>query len=164
MSWRNLLAFSALVWVASTGAVAAAPFDASIKSETRSPITQLAQRPQQLEQLDLSNAQQAQIRAIRDRYKGQTEQQRQTLRTAREQLKELMAGNASANEIRAQHNTVTSLQQQMADSHLEMMLEIREILTIEQREQLAQMTEERQNNRPERPRPTNRSGNGSVRR
>ncbi|MDY6784491.1 MAG: Spy/CpxP family protein refolding chaperone [Cyanobacteriota bacterium] len=92
-----------------------------------------------LQQLDLTPQQTEQIRAIKEQERSASEGLRQQMQAAREQMESLLAGNASADQLRQQHNTVQGLRQQMGDRRFETMLQVREILTPEQRAQLAQM-------------------------
>jgi Spy/CpxP family protein refolding chaperone len=57
-----------------------------------------------------------------------------------------MAGNASADEIRAKHRQVQELRQQMEEVSFESMLAMREVLTPEQRSQFARLIEQRRAN------------------
>ena len=62
-----------------------------------------------LEELNLSQAQQDQIKAIREQYKPQMEANRDAVQAAREELKDSMAGTASDNELRQKHNQLHTL-------------------------------------------------------
>ncbi len=104
-----------------------------------------------LQQLNLSQDQMQQIQAIRDRYKGQMEQRGQALRQAQQELGNLMAGTASSNDIRDKHRQVEQLRQQLAQMRFESMLEIRDVLSPDQRRQLSQMMQQRRENGPPRP-------------
>lgn len=97
-----------------------------------------------LEQLNLSPQQQQQLSAIRQKYKGQMEPIRQQLRTNQDELRRLMASDtANAASIRAKHDQITGLRQQLNQLRFESMLESREILSPEQRQQLAQQMNNR---------------------
>lgn len=104
-----------------------------------------------LQQLNLSQDQMQKIQAIRDRYKGQMEQRGQALRQAQQELGNLMAGTASANEIRDKHRQVEQLRQQLAEMRFESMLETRDVLSTDQRRQLGQMMQQRRENGTPRP-------------
>ena len=86
------------------------------------------------------------IQEIRDRYKGQLEQRSQSVRQAQQELGTLMAGTASTSQIREKHRQVTQLRQQLADLRFESMLEMREILSADQRRQLANLMQQREKN------------------
>jgi protein CpxP len=115
-----------------------------------------------LEELDLSDAQKQEIKAIHERGRNQSQPTRDQLRQAQEQLKNLMAGTASESAIRSQYAQVKALRQQMADIRFDHMLEVREVMTPAQRQEFAQLMESRReqwrsnrgnrNNRPGRSR------------
>ena len=93
-----------------------------------------------LQQLNLSPQQQQQLSAIRQKYRGQMEPLRQQLRANQNELRQLMASDsANAASIRAKHDQIASLRQQLDQLRFESMLESREILSPEQRQQLAQL-------------------------
>lgn len=96
-----------------------------------------------LKSLNLTNQQQAQLKAIRDQYEPQRQTLEEQLRTGHDKMRDLMTGNASDEEIRAQHRQMQQLQSQMADQRLESMLAMRKVLTPEQRSQLGQMMDDR---------------------
>ncbi|MFB2975647.1 Spy/CpxP family protein refolding chaperone [Microseira sp. BLCC-F43] len=102
--------------------------------------------PRWIGQLNLTPDQMQRMQAIRQVYQNQISQRAQALRQAETELTGLIASNADSNQIRAKHNQVLSLRQQLAQVRFESMLEMREVLTPEQRRQLAQrMTQGRQN-------------------
>ncbi|MEM9541842.1 MAG: Spy/CpxP family protein refolding chaperone [Cyanobacteria bacterium P01_E01_bin.42] len=92
-----------------------------------------------LEQLNLSDAQQQQIQAIREQAKANSEGLREEMKSAREQMRSLMSGNASESELRQQYQTIENLRDRASDRRFETMLQIREVLTPAQRTQLAEM-------------------------
>ncbi|WP_430540984.1 Spy/CpxP family protein refolding chaperone [Roseofilum capinflatum] len=96
-----------------------------------------------MQQLNLSEQQQQQIQAIRERYEPQLSQSREATQQAREQLRNLMTGNANENQIRAQHQQVQQLAQQMGNLHFESMMEIRGVLDESQRQQFGEMMNQR---------------------
>ncbi|MDY7015727.1 MAG: Spy/CpxP family protein refolding chaperone [Cyanobacteriota bacterium] len=97
------------------------------------------ERGERLQQLNLTPEQTEQIRAIKEQARSANEGLREQMQSAREQMQSLMAGNASADRLRQQHNTIQTLHQQMSDRRFDTMLQVREILTPEQRAQLAEM-------------------------
>ncbi len=98
-----------------------------------------------LKELNLSPEQIQKIREIRNQYKDRLSQQRQAVQQAQRELKDLMAGNASADQVRQKHSQMQTLQQQLADTRMESMLAIRAILTPEQRQKLTEvMRQQRQ--------------------
>ena len=98
-----------------------------------------------LQELNLTPAQVQQMQAIRNRYRGQLTQQSQALRQAHQQLRNLMAGTASESQIRDQHRQVAALKQKVEDLRFESMLEMRRVLTAEQRRQFANHMQKRRN-------------------
>lgn len=115
----------------------------------------------ELERLNLSSEQRQDIEDIRNQYQEETQGLRQEMREAKQQLQQLMSSNASDGDLRSQHDRVTDLHQEMAQTRFEQMLEIRSVLTPEQREQWAgQMQERRQGGRGER---GNRGNRGNRR-
>ena len=91
------------------------------------------------EKLDLTDEQSAQIEAIHDKYRAANEENYQQLQQAREEMRSLLTSDANPNQLRQQHQEMQSLRQQLGNSHFETMLEIREVLTSEQRQELAEM-------------------------
>lgn len=112
-----------------------------------------------MQNLNLSEQQQQQIQAIRDRYESQFEQNRNAMEQAREQLRTLMTGNANDNQIRAQHQQVQQLAQQMGNLHFESMMEIRNVLDATQRQQFGEMMNQRRDRFGSENGPGNRRGN-----
>lgn len=88
-----------------------------------------------LDRLNLSEDQRESIEAIVQQSRSRSEQQRQQLQAARERMRSLMTGNASAEQLRQQHNEVQRLQQALGEQRFETMLQIRNELTPEQRAQ-----------------------------
>lgn len=106
--------------------------------------------PRWIGELNLTPDQMQQMQAIRSRYQNQISQRAQALRQAESELQQLMASNADTNQIRTKHNQVQSLRQQLAQVRFESMLEMRQVLTPEQRRQLAQRMNQRRQNFPNR--------------
>ena len=96
------------------------------------------------DQLNLSADQKQKIQAVRDKYKGQITQRMEAVRQARQELKTMMAGTASANQIRDKNTQITGLKKQLDDVQLESTLAIREILTPAQRTKLSELMKQRQ--------------------
>jgi Spy/CpxP family protein refolding chaperone len=100
-----------------------------------------------MEQLNLSDAQKQQMSAIRQKYQGQTQQLQDKIRSERQKLQDMMAGTASEAAIRSQHQQVNQLSQQMHNLRFESMLEMRQVLTPEQRRQFAQLMQQHRGGR-----------------
>jgi protein CpxP len=102
-----------------------------------------------LKQLNLSTEQLQKIKAIRDRDLARIQELAQQSRQANTELRDLLGGSESSDVIRAKHNQVLNLQQELRKQHFERMLAMREILTPQQRSQLKEIM---QKNRPNHPR------------
>lgn len=95
------------------------------------------------EQLELSTEQTQQIETIQQQSKSATEALRQQLRENHQQMQSLIASDASDDELRQQHDRIQALRQQLNDSRFETRLQIREVLTPEQRNRLAELMQQR---------------------
>jgi periplasmic protein CpxP/Spy len=104
-----------------------------------------------LRDLDLSPDQMQKIRAIRGQYQEKLMSQRQAARQAQRELRTLMAGDASIEEIRQKYRTVQTLHQQVADTQFNSLLEMRQVLTPPQRQKFAERMEQRRNPEMRRP-------------
>lgn len=96
-----------------------------------------------LQQLDLTSEQSAQIEAIQERSKTDNQTLWQQMQTNRQEMQSLLTSNASADELRATHQNVQNIQQELGNNRFETMLEIREVLTPEQRTQMAELMSQR---------------------
>jgi periplasmic protein CpxP/Spy len=96
-----------------------------------------------LEQLNLTDAQKRQIAAIRQKYQGQMKQLREGLRSDRQELESLMAGNATDGQIRAKHQEIERSRQKLSDLRFQSLLEMRQVLTPDQRSKFARLMQER---------------------
>lgn len=96
-----------------------------------------------LQQLNLSQEQMQQIQNIRNQYQSQFQAQMEQMQQTRQQMQNLLASDASEGDLRNQHNKMTQLHQKMAEMHFNQMMEIRRVLTSEQRRQMAQLMQQR---------------------
>lgn len=96
-----------------------------------------------IDQLDLNNSQKRQMAAIRQKYQGQMSQLRDRLRTSQNDLAALMASSSTDSAIRAKHREITGLREQLGNLRLDSILEMRQVLTPEQRNKLSQLMKER---------------------
>ena len=132
-------------------AIVLAPAIASVSSAVSQPLVQTQSQPQRVElkgwlkELNLSPDQIQKIRQIRSQYQGRLTQQRQAVQQAQQELKELMAGNASTEQVRQKFEQVQRLRQELADTRMESMLAIRKVLNPEQRQKLAELMRQRGN-------------------
>jgi protein CpxP len=88
--------------------------------------------------LNLSAEQQQQIQEIRDRAYADSETQRQQLWDNRDQMRSLQWSDANADQLRQQRQNNQELSRALGDLRFETQLQIREVLTPEQRSQIAQ--------------------------
>ena len=129
--------------------------------ESPSFITQLAQNQMKhgrkmgrgdrmeklLQQLELTPEQSQQISAIQENSRTESETLWQEMQTNHEQMKSLLSSDASPEQLRQQHQQVQALRQQLGDNRFETMLQVREILTPEQRTQMAELMEQHREQR-----------------
>ena len=62
-------------------------------------------------------------------------------------MRSLLASNASEEQLRKQHQNIQGLRQQLGNNRFETMLQVREILTPEQRTQMAELMEQKRGRR-----------------
>lgn len=103
-----------------------------------------------LQQLDLTSEQSQQIETIQEQFRSENEALLQEMQSNRQQMHSLLTSDTSAEELRQQHQQAQSLHQQLSDNRFETMLQIRDVLTPEQRAQVAQIMEQNQGRRGER--------------
>ncbi|ELS00838.1 P pilus assembly/Cpx signaling pathway, periplasmic inhibitor/zinc-resistance associated protein [Xenococcus sp. PCC 7305] len=117
-------------------------------TESRLPITQLAHRNQKgghgnmkklLEQLDLTPEQSQKIDAIHEEFHSENETLFQEMRSNHQELRSLLASDASQEQLRQQHQKIQNLRQQLGTNRFETMLQVRELLTPEQRTQMSEL-------------------------
>lgn len=113
------------------------------------PVEQKGRRSEEgwLENLNLSQEQIQKIQAIRSRYRNDLSKQRQTMQQAQKEMRELLASDASADQVREKYRQVRTLKQQHADNRFNSLLEIREVLTLEQRRQFVKRMKQQRENR-----------------
>ncbi|UBF29005.1 Spy/CpxP family protein refolding chaperone [Kovacikia minuta CCNUW1] len=147
MSPRRISAIAAVL-IALGGAVAIANQPSLFSQSTvQSPAEQPAQNRDRdkggwLKDLNLTQDQLKKIQTIRNRYKNQFAQQRQAVQQAQRELRDLMAGDASAEQVRQKYQQLQVLKQQSGSTRFNSMLEIREILTPEQRQKFVSRMKE----------------------
>ncbi len=112
------------------------------QADTQSP--RRSSRPERkenwLQELNLSKEQIQKIQQIRRQYQDRLTQQRQSVKQAQQSLKDLMAsGSASSEQIRQKFSQVQTSQQTLAETRMESMLAIRNVLTSEQRQKLSEL-------------------------
>jgi periplasmic protein CpxP/Spy len=100
-----------------------------------------------LEQLDLTPEQSQNIEAIKEQSKTATESLRSQMQTQHQEMRSLLASDASTEQLRQQHQQVEELHQQLGNNRFETMLRIREVLTSEQRAKIAELMEQHRGKR-----------------
>ncbi|BAY11230.1 Spy/CpxP family protein refolding chaperone [Calothrix sp. NIES-2098] len=110
-------------------------------------------RPQSgwLQELNLTSQQIQQIKTIRSQSQNQIKPKREAVQQAQQELRDLLAGQASKEQVRTKYNQLKVLRQQLADAQFENTLAIREILSPEQRQKFADHLYKPKRNYPQRP-------------
>ena len=146
MSIRRLWAVAFLMLTLGSATAATAvpnPVEPQTIAQNQRPNRPGGKQGGMFEQLNLSADQKQKMQAVRDRYKDQVSQRMQAVRQARQELEAMMAGTASASQMRGKHRQIIGLRQQLEEVQFESTLAMREVLTPEQRSQLAQMMQQR---------------------
>jgi Spy/CpxP family protein refolding chaperone len=124
--------------------------DRSAIADSNQPLNlQIAQRKPRsaqanwLRELNLSPEQVQQIQDIRNQYQERLTTQQQAVRQAQQELKQLMASNASTEQIRQKFDQLQSLKQRLGATRMESMLAIRNVLNPEQRQKLNEVVRQR---------------------
>lgn len=99
-----------------------------------------------LNKLNLTPEQTTQIQQIRQKYQNQIGNLRNNLRSEQQKLKEMMNSDQPTANLRTQNQKIVALNQQLHSIRFESMLEIREVLTPQQRQQFTQMMEQKGKN------------------
>ena len=167
MNWRQISILLAASIILPAGSVAANQINTSSTRVTQTSIMRsgkIAQaspdtpgfkmgRPgkrgmaKMFQELNLSTDQQERIKAIRQESKENNSSLRQEMRQAREEMGKLMASDTSDSELKQQHEKIQSLKQQLGTQRFETMLKIRQVLTPEQRTKMAELKQQRWENR-----------------
>jgi len=159
MSIRRISALAVLMLTlgSTTAAIAVPnPIEPQTIAQNQRPNRPGGKEGGMFEKLNLSADQKQKMQAVRDQYKDQISQRMQAVRQARQELETMMAGQANASQIREKHRQIMGLRQQLEDVQFESTLAMRELLTSEQRGQLAQLMQQRQQaakNRTQDPKP-----------
>lgn len=96
-----------------------------------------------LEQLDLTPEQSQEIEAIQEKSRTEKETLRQQMQTKHQEMRSLFTSDSTPEQLREQHEQLQALHQQLANNRFEMMLQVREVLTPEQRTQMAELMAQR---------------------
>ncbi len=92
-----------------------------------------------LQQLDLTPEQSTQIESIHEQYHTANQQNYQQLQQARAEMRSLFAQDANPNQLRQKHQEIQNLHQQLGNNRFEATLQVREILTSQQRQKMAEL-------------------------
>ncbi|GAC1460386.1 MAG: hypothetical protein NVS2B14_04620 [Chamaesiphon sp.] len=103
-----------------------------------------------MQQLNRTQAQQQELDTIRNQSKDQMSQRKQAMHQAAQELRDLMVGTATDDQIRDKYKQVQALRQQLADLRFENLLAMRKVLTPEQRQKFAQLMQQRSKHPPNR--------------
>lgn len=96
-----------------------------------------------LKQLDLTTEQSAQIETIKESSRASKESLGEQMRAEKQEMRSLFQSDASSAALTQQHQKLQNLRQQMSNNRFETMLQIREVLTSEQRAQMAELISQR---------------------
>jgi len=145
MLLRHISLISALVVLGLTSPLLTQPSFAQPCNSSRSDYGRANWRVRGdvIHQLNLNVEQEEQITAIQDKYDNDIIAIQGQLDSAYQELRQMMSGTESEDVIRGKHEEITAIRQQMADLRFNTMLEIREVLTPEQREQLSYLMQYR---------------------
>jgi periplasmic protein CpxP/Spy len=98
---------------------------------------------QLIKELNLTPRQVQQLKAMRQKFQGRKQAQRQLVEVAKQDLAQLLASDAPLPKIREQRNRVKNLQKQFSDLKFDNMMAMKEILTSEQWAKLQKMKQQR---------------------
>lgn len=99
-----------------------------------------------MDELNLRQEQQQKLQLIQYRYKDKIEDLQEGIDRSNQEFRSLMISNIDPGQIRNKHQEVQDLRQKLDKLRLESMLEMREVLTPNQRSQFARMMARRKDN------------------
>ena len=100
-----------------------------------------------VEELDLSAEQQKQLQEIRESYREKMKPKRSEIHEARKKLNDALKTDASEDSLRKQFGELQKMRQDIGSLHFEKILDIREILTPEQRKKFRGLVKEHRRHR-----------------
>ena len=100
-----------------------------------------------LQQLDLTSEQAQKIQAIREESNRENEALYQEMKTNHEQMRSLFSSDASSEQLRQQYQKSQDLHQKLGNNRFEMMVQVREVLTPEQRTKMSELMAQHQGRR-----------------
>lgn len=151
MNWRTISTVTAAALILPLGAfalqtqpsVSNTQVETSVvaqRMESGSFRERINERRQQLQrELNLTSEQSEKIRDIRAQAKEDMQSVHENLKEQREAMRSLLTSNANPNRLRQQHQKIQDLKESIDDQRFETMLEVREVLTPEQRSQMSEL-------------------------
>jgi Spy/CpxP family protein refolding chaperone len=99
--------------------------------------------PPWFKDINVDSQQQESIQAIQQNSRKNTEELRQQIFQADGEMHSLLAGKNTLAKLRQQHQKIQKLRQKLDDQHFEMVLAIDQILTLQQRQQVEKLMQQR---------------------
>lgn len=99
--------------------------------------------PKWIQRVNLTATQTQRMQTISNKYRGQISGSAKALRQAQLELGQMLGSDASLDSLRQKHRQVETLKQKVGNLRFESLLEMREVLTPEQRRQVAQNLQNR---------------------
>ncbi len=95
------------------------------------------------DQLNVTPQQKQEIQEIRDQHRVTLEQRQRQLQQVQQELNQLIASEAPEDQIRQKHDQLLQMTQDMRELNFDVMMQLRGILTPEQRARFAEIMENR---------------------
>ncbi|MGB3405015.1 MAG: Spy/CpxP family protein refolding chaperone [Microcoleaceae cyanobacterium] len=95
------------------------------------------------DQLDVTPQQKQEIQEIRDQHRVTLEKQQRQLAEVQRELNQLIASEAPKEQIRQKHEKLLKMTEDMRELNLDVMLQLRDILTPQQRARFAEIMQNR---------------------
>lgn len=99
--------------------------------------------PKWIQRLNITTEQTQRMQTIRNKYRGQISESGKALRQAQLELGQMLGSDANIDTLRQKHRQVENLKQKVGNLRFESLLEMREVLTPEQRRQVADSLQNR---------------------
>lgn len=95
------------------------------------------------DQLNVTSQQKQEIQEIRDQHRVTLEQRQQQLHQVQQDLNQLIASEAPEDQIRQKHDQLLQMTQEMKELNFDVMMQLRGVLTPEQRARFAEIMQNR---------------------
>jgi Spy/CpxP family protein refolding chaperone len=95
------------------------------------------------DELNVTPEQKQEIQEIRDQHRVTLEQRQQQLQQVQQELNQLIASEAPKEQIRQKHEQLLQMTQDMRELNFDVMMQLRDILTPEQRARFAEIMQNR---------------------